>query len=273
MLANNLGSIACGTDDSPVQLRPGNVVSMSRWSNLFLQMIACLLIIRALAGCADPGPKPEEDYLIRIGDKVMTALEFKEALEIAKTAYPFNIRQNPQDLKQAQVRLLNQMTEEIILLKRAEELGIEVLEEEVGKAVAEIKSDYPEGLFEETLLESAISYETWKNRLKTHLIMEKVVDRELRDQVVITAEDIARYYKENYKGQPLESDIDENSQDINEAIIRNLRRQKVEEAYPVWIKALKAKYTIEINHALWEKITGSKDAVENDLGIGISEDK
>jgi hypothetical protein len=265
--------IALRPDDSPEQSKPRNAVSMSKWSNVFLQIIGYLLIISALTGCTDSASKPENDYLIRIGDKVMTAPEFKEALEVAKTAYPFNLRQNPQDLKQAQVRLLNQMTEEMILLKRAEELGIEVSEAEVEKAAAEIKSDYPEDLFEETLLESAISYEAWKNRLKTHLIMGKVVDRELGDQVVITPGDIARYYGENYKGQPLESDIDENSQDINETIIRNLRRKKLEQAYPSWIKALKAKYTIEINHALWQKITGSKDAAENDPGSRVSEDK
>lgn len=222
-------------------------------------------MIIALASCADSGSNDENEVLIRIGDRIVTVLEFNEAFEIAKTAFPHHIRHNREDLQQAQLRLLNQMTVEMILLERAEELGIEISEAELQKAIGDIKGDYPEGVFEETLLEFAVSYKTWEDRLRIRLLMQKVVDKELKDQITISPEDIARFYEENYKGQKFDSDLDDNANDINEAIISNLRRKKAEEAYKTWINELKAKYKIEINSARLEKIMGSNDITGKDL--------
>ena len=155
------------------------------------------------------------------------------------------------------------MIVETILLKRADELGIQISDATVQEAVAAIKSDYPEGVFEETLLEFAVSYKAWEDRLRIRLIMEKVVDQELKDQIVITPEEISRFYKDKYKAQNLDAD-DKDSKDINEAIIENLRRIKLEEAYQGWIKNLKANYTIDINKAQWKRITGLDNFSDQD---------
>jgi len=237
---------------------------MTKWWYKLYQLAGCLLMIFALAGCADSDSDNENQVLIRVGDRIVTVLEFNEAFEIAKTAFPHHVRHNREDLQKAKLRLLNQITVEILLLERAKELGIEISEAEVEKAVAGIKSDYPEGVFEETLLEFAVSYKTWEDRLRTRLIIEKVIDKELKDQIKISPEDISRYYEENYKGQKFDSNFDENANDINEAIVRNLRRKKTEQAYNAWINELKTKYEIEINSVQWEKIIGSDYMVDKD---------
>ena len=232
-------------------------------------LIGYLMII-ILIGCADSESNVEDEYLIRLGNRSVTVIEFNEAFEIAKIAHPHQIRNNPDELKKAQLRLINQMVIEMMVLERAQELGIELSEAEVEKAVAEIKSDYPEGVFEETMLEVAVSYETWVQRLKTRLIMEKVIDKELKNNIVITPEDISVYYEENFKGKQQESELSENSGDINEAIITILRRKKLEEAYSSWINELKSKYKIEINNAQWEKISKSTKISEKDLKLDIT---
>ncbi len=87
--------------------------------------------------------------------------------------------------------------------------------------------------------------------------MEKVVDSELKDQIVISSEDIANYYKKNFKTQGLDNDQTAKIKDINELIIKQLRREKREEAYKKWIKTIKQKYNIENNSSQWEKISGA----------------
>ena len=198
----------------------------------------------------------------------MTVLEFNNAFEIAKIAYENDITQHPEDLRNAQIRLLNELTVEMILLEQAQKLGISVTDAELEKAVSEIKSDYPEGEFEKALLEYAVSYDSWKNRLKDRLIMDKVIQEELKSRITITAEDISEYYQKHYQGRETESGSAQTSEDINEAIVKQLRRQKAEETYHSWIEALKAQYVIEINSALWEKITGSKSIEENEKTVG-----
>ena len=155
---------------------------------------------------------------------------------------------------------------EMIILERAEELGLFVSNAELKKAVADIKSDYPEDTFEKTLLEFAVSYESWEVRLRNRLLMEKVVDSELKNQIVITPEDIARYYEKNVKDQKPDMDSSTKMEDINEMIIKHLRQEKTEEAYKIWIKELKQRYTIEINSIQWEKISGSDYSKDQNLG-------
>ena len=215
-------------------------------------IISSLLIVCILGGCADSGSHRDTEYLIRLGDRVVTVFDFTKAFEISKTAYPYDIMKNPKLGKEAQLRLLNQMIEEMILLERAKELQIYISDSELEESIADIKADYPEGVFEETLLEHAVSYHSWKERLKNRLIKEKVISEELEANITITHDDISKYYKEHYRKESLQSGLEDKS----ELIIKNLRRKKAEEAYTSWIKDLQTRYTIEINRTQWEKIFG-----------------
>ena len=146
----------------------------------------------------DSESNPDAEQLIRVRDRVLTVLEFNQALEISKTAYSHNLRYETDEYRNAQLRLLNELTIEMIILERAAELGLTISDDEVEKAVADFKKDYPEDTFEKTLLEFAVSYETWQDRLRNRLLMEKVINHELEDQILITSEDIAKYYEENF---------------------------------------------------------------------------
>jgi len=230
-------------------------------------MIGSAILLLFWSACEQKDTDLGKEVLIRVNDRVTTVLDFNNAFEIAKIAYEDNIKEQPEDLKKAQIRLLNELTVEMILLERAEELGISITEAELEKAVSAIKSDYPEGEFEKTLLEFAVSYDSWKERLRNRLILEKVIEAELTNQITITPEDISEYYQKNYENRDEESESVQNSEDINEAIVKQLRRQKTEEAYNSWIEDLKAQYAIEINKDQWEKITGLKSIEENDKTV------
>ncbi|OQY04852.1 MAG: hypothetical protein B6I22_08650 [Desulfobacteraceae bacterium 4572_123] len=216
-----------------------------------------LLTICVLTSCSKPESKDQDEYLIRIGQRVVTVLDFNKAFEIAEAAFPHNVLQDSSVLKEAKKRLLNQMTEEMVLLERAKELGVSILESEVDKNIAEIKSDYPEGVFEDLLLEYAVSYESWKKGLKTRMLIEKLIEKELSSQVVITADDISRYYEENYKASNFKSDSANRPKDLNEKIVKYLRRKKIEEIYKSWIEKIHKRFHIEINEKQWKRILSS----------------
>ncbi|MCP4370079.1 MAG: hypothetical protein GY797_18480, partial [Deltaproteobacteria bacterium] len=134
-----------------------------------------LLTVCVLISCSKPEAKDQDEYLIRVGDRVITVFDFNKAFEIAEAAIPHNVLQDSSAIKESKKRLLNQMTEEMVLLERAKELDISILNTEVEKKIGEIKSDYPEGVFEEILLEYAVSYESWKKGLKTRMLIEKLI--------------------------------------------------------------------------------------------------
>jgi hypothetical protein len=222
-----------------------------------------MLLFVFWGGCMNSGSNPDNEPLIRVQDRILTVLDFNKAFEIAKTAYPHNFEDEPEDFRNARLRLLNQLVVEMIILERAEELGLSISNDEIQKVVSEIKSDYPEDTFEQALLEFAVSYESWEMRLKNRLLMQKVVDNELKNQIVITPEDIASYYERN--PEATDTDSINQSKDINENIIKHLRQEKAEQAYKIWIKELKRKYSIEINSTHWEKLSGSKYRKDEEL--------
>ncbi|MDF1591092.1 MAG: SurA N-terminal domain-containing protein [Desulfobacterales bacterium] len=221
-----------------------------------LILAAVILSVLFLSSCTDTALNFDDAYLIQVSERVVTVSDFNQAFEIAKSAYPHNLSQNSVLFKEAQVRMLNQMIEELLVLQRAAELQIELTESEVTQAIANIKADYPEGVFEQMLLEYAVSYSFWEKRLKIRLMMEKVVEREVHQNITLTPEEIARFYKENYKGKQPAPDKDQEKTDINRLIVKQLRRQKAEAAYLLWIKNLREKYTVDINQSQWKRLTG-----------------
>jgi len=216
-------------------------------------LMGSFLLVYVFMGCVNSESNPDAEQLIRVGDRVLTVSEFKQAFEIAKTAYSYNLRHEPDDYRSAQLRLLNELTIEMVILERATELGLNISDEELEKAVADIKKDFPEDTFEKTLLEFAVSYETWQDRLRNRLLMKKVIDHELKDQIVITSEDIAQYYEKNVRPQAPDQ---LKAGDIDKMIIEQLRRDKMEQAYQTWINKLKQQYPIEISSVQWERISG-----------------
>jgi hypothetical protein len=231
--------------------------SMIKYFKRFMALIGFLSVIYPLAGCGGSESKCRDEYFIRVGDSVITVLDFNEAFEIARAFYSHGAMGQPDAVKEARLRFAKQMTEEMILRERAKDIGIKITDEEVKQAVEDIKQDYPGDVFAQILLEYAVPYPLWEKGLETRLLMEKVVAKELGDQIIVTPDDVSKYYEAHHKNHELTPDKKEGSKDINETITRNLRRTKIEQAYKPWIKELQKKYIVEINKVQWEKIIGS----------------
>ena len=209
-----------------------------------------LLAVFLLSGCSGTESVQSDEYLVRIDVNVVTVLDFQRAFETAKSAYPHNITNESSVYREVKQQLLNQMIEELLVVQRAKELNITVTDQELGNAVEKIKKDYPEDEFEQMLLEYAISYKMWEKELRTRLLMEKVITEDLKNNIAVTSDDLAKYYSEHIK----ESSGDSSDKPATEIAVKNLRNAKAESAYKTWINELQRKYKIEINKKQWEKI-------------------
>jgi len=223
----------------------------------YLLYVITMLLLSANAGCGDKGPEANDTYLVKIGNHVLTLSDYNSALEIAKTAYPHNEIQGSDAVNAIMLRLLNQMIEEMVIIAKASELGITVSDKEMNAAIEQIKEDYPDDEFEKTFLENAISFESWKKRMKTRILIEKVVKEELQNKTTIEPADISDYYNSDQVENNSEPDIPIDLSDIDEAIIKDVRRKKAEAMYQDWIERLKKEYAVDINTKMWNKMIGS----------------
>lgn len=229
---------------------------MIRYFIKFIALICFLWVGCALTGCSDSEQKQRDEYFIKVGDRIMTVGDFNKAFEISKTAYSHNRIQQPDAIREARLRLVQQMTEEMILLERAKEIGITVTEAEVENALEDIKGDYPDNEFQRSLIEYAVPYPSWREGLKRRLLMEKVVAKDLGDRIDITPDDISKYDEAHLSDAPETPDVKATEEDKHNIIVQILRQERMEKAYTSWMEELKTKYTVEINKKQLKKTMG-----------------
>jgi len=211
--------------------------------------------VLAVLGCSPSDSDPAEAYLLRVGNRKITERSFLQAFELAKTAHPDSTDQGSSALQEARRKLLNEITNELLILNRAHEVGVSISEAELDSATAVIRADYPPGVFEQTLSEAAVPFEVWKQRMRSRLLLEKLVQTELGPRIVITPEEVAGYYDQHYRGKAAAADSEQKFQKLKETIVADLRRKKLEDAFVDWINQLREKYTVDLNSQLWEELS------------------
>lgn len=207
--------------------------------------------------CRDTSIEPEKHYLIRVENEIVTMADFKRAFDIVKTGYPDEAFLEAETVFEIQTQLLNEMVEELIMINRARELGIYISHETLENEVSKFQRDYPGRMFEEVLLENAIPFSYWKERLKRKLLKDRVIYEELEKDMTVTPQEITAFYQSYFDKTVSEPEDETKAMTFSQEIVRQLNKEKAKELYPSWIKSLWLRYDVEINQTAWNKITGS----------------
>lgn len=158
-------------------------------------IVIVFLVFILVSGCSDKSKtEATRQIVIQVDDHTLTLAEFNEFFEPLEMSYAKAEGNNDPGLREARLRFLLQLLEEMIILRRAEELHLSVSPDELEKALNNIKGDYSEDNFKAVFMKQAISLETWKQRLKRQLLVEKVINKELLEQILVTPEEIRDYY-------------------------------------------------------------------------------
>ncbi len=205
-----------------------------------------------IVGCDFSDKNNGKQYLIKVGEIELFTEEFNQIFEIVKAGYAKDI--NATEAKIAKFRLLIDLTNEMLLINEAKKLGVDISEQELNGAIDDIKADFPENLFERMFIEQAISFEIWEKRLKSQLIINKLITSNLLKEVSILPEDIRKYYATPYNnGQ--EGNSSGKTED-NRKLLQYLRNEKAQELYSEWFEKFKESYSIEIDQSKWQKVFG-----------------
>ena len=155
-------------------------------------------VLLLVLGCSNRNNTGAEGQaVIQVDDDVLTLAEFNEFFEPLRMTYGKEPTDEGLDVRQARLRFLLQLLEEMIVLRRAEELDLHVSSEELKEAVSRIERDYGEEGFRAMFMKQAVSLETWKERLKRELLIEKVTRKELLRKISVTPEEIKDYYEQH----------------------------------------------------------------------------
>ncbi len=146
------------------------------------QKIVALLLLFSLfwGGCGTEEKREGPPALIQVGGERMTRTRFEQSFDLALTAYPPDIGWQPVALVQARQEHLGQMVERMLILARGAELGLAVSDPELDRAVKKVLKGYSTGALDRVLLKAAIPFSAWREELKERMIMERVVEQELK---------------------------------------------------------------------------------------------
>ncbi|MCD4719719.1 MAG: hypothetical protein K8S13_07625 [Desulfobacula sp.] len=201
-------------------------------------------------GCSESENETVPRFLIKTPSMIITGSEFLEELDLKRAAYPYNIDENPAEYNEMVIHLVKMLSEEIILLSAAADKGVIVTDHDVESAEDEFKKDYPEDSFEQILLKNAVSYSFWKRRFKKNMIMDKLIDQELKQKIEITSQDIVEFYKKHSIADtrsPDNSALVLKKIENEKELVSRLRMQKTQDHYDEWIQQLGNDYPVEIN--------------------------
>lgn len=207
-----------------------------------------------LLGCGkEPDTAHQNGVLIQVGGSFITVNGFHKAFDRTASNYSVALFRDPHALKSAKYRVLNQLTEELIILERAKELNLNIAPAELEKAVNTFKEDFPEDQFEKTLVESGINLADWQASLKKRLLIEKVVTHELGDKIPMPTKQVHPAEDKADAGKPVEQETAE-SADTEKTATATAMDDPTDVAFFNWMDTLKNKYDIKINWSLWEAI-------------------
>ena len=230
-------------------------MQQGQWSYRCHVLLGVILLAWAgFLSCSESKGPVSPEVLIQINDSVVTVDDFDRAVEDFRPGFGMGTGMDKGILANIQIRILNQLTERLILMERARELNIHVSDAELEVAIASIKSDYPKGEFDRVLIEQAVSFQQWKNELRIRLLMEKVVDHELEPRIRITSEEISDYYEQHYSSSGSDADKEVDESNIDDIIVQQVRNSKKETLYREWITGLEKQYTVNVNQAAWNRI-------------------
>ncbi|MCG8684706.1 MAG: SurA N-terminal domain-containing protein [Desulfobacterales bacterium] len=208
-------------------------------------MILCIIVPTGIIGCSSTPQVPESEFVIKAGTITVTPMEFLEELDLKLTGYPYDIKTNKDEYNAMILDLVSTLSDETVLLAAAAGKGISISAQELDQAETEFKKDYPEDSFDQMLLETAISYPVWKNRMKKDMVIRKLIQQDLVDVQEISAEDMISFYKQFDKKT---GDASATVKGLDEkSLVDQLRMEKSQGAFEGWIKDLKAAYPVEID--------------------------
>lgn len=160
--------------------------------------LAVSMLILMAFGCTQ-GEKTNKSKkaLIKVDKYAVSLAEFNDAFELSQMISEQSPMSESESKEMARLQFLRQLLEELIILRRAEELNLTMSDQELEQEIDRIRKDYPGDSFNEVFLKEAIFYDQWKEKIKKRLLVEKVIQTDLSQKISVTAEEITSYYMEH----------------------------------------------------------------------------
>jgi parvulin-like peptidyl-prolyl isomerase len=137
-----------------------------------------------------------EGVLVRVNERIVTVSDFSERVRSEIAQMP-QAPANQQELREFAEMLLQEVVNELVLLERATEKRVEVDEQMVDQAVANLRKENnleDDEAWEQALQSSGLTADLLRERYRRSMTMQRAVQGEVRP-VEVTEEELRRQYE------------------------------------------------------------------------------
>ena len=149
-----------------------------------------------------PGWAKTVDRIIaKVNEKIITQSELEERAVVKLMALQRNNVQPMPSREEVMYEELERMIEERLLIDAGRKLGLKVDEENITKAIDEIKRNngLGDGDLEKMLQAESKSLEEYRGKIHDQILVSRVVGFEVRKRINVGKEEIEKYYDEHLK--------------------------------------------------------------------------
>jgi len=143
-----------------------------------------------------------------VNDDVITQYELESTVEGILKRFDRNIRPEDRDRIAAEARkaIIGRLIDDLLLRQEAKRLGITVREEEVTNTIQENlkRRNLSIDALQQALAKEGSTYDKYREATRLDLIKTRIMQREIRQRVSVTNEEIGAYYQEHrdeYEGK------------------------------------------------------------------------
>ncbi|MGE4552497.1 MAG: peptidyl-prolyl cis-trans isomerase [Desulfovibrionaceae bacterium] len=198
---------------------------MKRTLRIDLTLLVLLLAATLAAACSDESD--DMGVVARVNGRPITLaqLEFQHDLlhmDSGGTFVP-----SVEALRAEYGHILGDLIVLELVSQDLEERGIPVTDEEVRAAEAKVRADYPEGAFDQVIIEEYIDLASWRQQLRYTLAREKFNQQVLRPHIQIDYREAEKYYEDHLDDFRVPASV-------HVVTVRSLRHDDVERALKLY---------------------------------------
>ena len=171
--------------------------------------LTAFLLLGLLSAVPAAGAELVDRIVAVVNDEVISLYELDQVAgpyieQVQNSQYPSDVERRL--VFEVRQKVLNQLIDQALTDQELERQGIDVGEPEIDAAIERVKESryLTDEQLRRSLEEQGITYEAYREQVKKQILRARLVNREIKSKIVITDEDVRRYYEENkeyYAGQ------------------------------------------------------------------------
>jgi len=161
------------------------------------RILALLLAALAALGAACHSEPVEEGVVARVNGSPIYLTQLEAKYDLLHLGWSGGLTPTVGKLRNDYGVVLADLVIQTLIDQALNASGLAVTQEELAMAEAEVRADYPQGVFEEVLVEEYIDLDVWREQLRANLGREKFLREALRPQIKLDYTEVQDYFQEH----------------------------------------------------------------------------